>query len=313
MPHAKIAAPEENLTPVPPDVTGNAGAASAPAKPQLKAQGSMGVAKMARKLNKHKKSNLIRARCCGPCVTFTMFAMVLVPLFVFCIAAIFALPLWGIECTEQNAAGLVTTSMPPESDPCQFYEWWKYIMGNLVGLATPLTHVAPRTGHAVTEALDLLLAVWSLSLAGVVIGSIAQLTFVALGVEGVDKTVMKRMRQMVDVLALDVNKAAVTGMDLQSFQALIEDSEVPALASMSPERVAAFFREADSDNNGTIDKDEAQSLVRKLRIEAETADSGAGIGAGGVGDPRIDALLETVAKLTKSVDELHKKLDGKSA
>jgi hypothetical protein len=273
---------------------------------------------MAKKLNKEKRSNLIRARCCGPCMTFTMFGLVLVPLVVFFIAAVFALPLWGLECQQQAAAGLTP---PPgqENDPCVFYEWWKYIMGNLVGLATPLTNVAPVSGHAVSEIIDLLICVWSLALAGVVIGSIAQLTFVALGVESVDKSVQKKLRVLVESLALDVKQAAAAGrLDLASFQALVSASDVPALAAMSEQRVATLFRDADADANGTIDQDEANGLVRKLRLEAESAEShegggGVGGGAGAASDPQVAQLAKTVALLAQSVEELHRKLDATAA
>ena len=63
---------------------------------------------MAKKLNKDKRSNVLRARCCGPCMTFTMFGLVLVPIGVFFIAAVFALPLWGLECQQQPALGSLT-------------------------------------------------------------------------------------------------------------------------------------------------------------------------------------------------------------
>ena len=192
-------------------------------------------------------------------------------------------------------------------------------MGNLVGLATPLTNVAPVSGHAVSEIIDLLICVWSLALAGVVIGSIAQLTFVALGVESVDKSVQKKLRVLVESLALDVKQAAAAGrLDLASFQALVSASDVPALAAMSEQRVATLFRDADADANGTIDQDEANGLVRKLRLEAESAEShdgggGVGGGAGAASDPQVAQLAKTVALLAQSVEELHRKLDATAA
>ena len=245
-------------------------------------------------------------------MTFTMFAIVLVPVLVFVLAAVFALPLWGLECQQQATLGL-TPPAGPENDACSYYEWWKYVMGNLVGLATPLTNVAPVSGHVVAEIVDLLLSVWSLSLAGLVVGSIAQLTFVALGVESVDNSVQKRMRALVETLALDVKQAAQAGrLDLASFQALVWGSNVPAIASMPEERIAALFSDADADSNGTIDKQEATGLVRKLRLQAE-ADGGAGVGGGEAApgsDPQVSELMSTVAKLAQSVDALHRKLDA---
>ena len=71
--------------------------------------------KLARKLNKNKKrNNCLGAPCCAPCATFTVIAVVFVPLLVFVIAAIFALPLWASECSLSGAAEF-----------CDYYQWWK--------------------------------------------------------------------------------------------------------------------------------------------------------------------------------------------
>jgi len=45
-----------------------------------------------------------------------------------------------------------------------YYNWFKYVTGNLVGVG--LTDVGPASGHYVTELIDLLIAVWSLALTG---------------------------------------------------------------------------------------------------------------------------------------------------
>ena len=49
---------------------------------------------------------------------------------------------------------------------CSFYEWWLYIIGNLVGVSVADVDVASE--HVVAAALDLLISVWSLTLAGMV-------------------------------------------------------------------------------------------------------------------------------------------------
>lgn len=48
-------------------------------------------------------------------------------------------------------------------------------MGNLVGLATPLTNVSPTSNHMVAVMLDLIISVWALSLAGTAIGVVGGL------------------------------------------------------------------------------------------------------------------------------------------
>eukprot|EP00966_Prymnesium_polylepis_P326753 7382654-Prymnesium_polylepis.1 len=67
------------------------------------------------------------------CVIF-----VLVPATVMAISFAFASILYSIECNSVQAEDL-----PSDDDMCSVYEWFKYIVGNLVGLATPLTDVSP--------------------------------------------------------------------------------------------------------------------------------------------------------------------------
>lgn len=175
-------------------------------------------------------------------------------------------------------------------------------MGNLVGLATPLTSVSPVSGHFVSEAIDLLISVWSMALAGLVIGVIANLTFVTLVVNASDRGIIRRVGSLlVSALALRVEDLAkdVDGMTLEEFGALVSSSGL----RLPVERIAQIFAEADADHNGTIDKVEARVVVAKLRDEAKRSEDAA------PSDPRVDELLATVAKLQASLEGLHAKLD----
>ena len=64
--------------------------------------------------------------CCGPCLSLFIVAFVIFPIFLLGISALFAVPLWAIECSDMDGsdAGVELT--------CDYYEWFKYIMGNLV-------------------------------------------------------------------------------------------------------------------------------------------------------------------------------------
>jgi len=60
---------------------------------------------------------------------------------------------------------------------CSYYEWIKYVVGNLVGVG--LTSIQPVSGNPPAELFDLLIATWSLTLTGTVIGIIGGLTAVS--------------------------------------------------------------------------------------------------------------------------------------
>ena len=103
--------------------------------------------------------------CCGKFMAFFVFGIIVVPVAVFTISAFFALILWGLECSE----AVDKSCTWEESDCiCSYYQWWIYIVGNLVGVS--ITDVGPEAGHVLAELIDLLIAVWSLTVAGLVIG-----------------------------------------------------------------------------------------------------------------------------------------------
>ena len=76
---------------------------------------------------------------------------VLVPLFLSLLAALLALPLWHVECHYAPEDELDEAS-------CALVEWWLYVMGNVIGLATPLTDYRPRSERGVSLLCDALIA-----------------------------------------------------------------------------------------------------------------------------------------------------------
>ena len=97
-----------------------------------------------------------KKRSCGLFCAFFVFGMLIVPILVFMVGALFAAILYGVECPwarELNDDDDLSEGI------CSFYQWWLYIVGNLVGLGNPLTDVGPISGHALAEIIDLLVAV----------------------------------------------------------------------------------------------------------------------------------------------------------
>ena len=77
-----------------------------------------------------------RSRTCGGCGSvcralciFMTITFLVMPIVVFGCAAFFALLLWPVECHELGES---------VEGACDYREWFKYIIGNLVGLGTPL-------------------------------------------------------------------------------------------------------------------------------------------------------------------------------
>ena len=115
---------------------------------------------------------------------------VIAPVVVFAIGVVFAVPLWVIECDEDDPNGSADADVRTNGtsdadqkggpgDSCLYYNWFLYVVGNLVGLANPLTDVNPESNNGVSEILDLLIAVWSLSLVGVFIGIVGGMSTLA--------------------------------------------------------------------------------------------------------------------------------------
>lgn len=111
----------------------------------------------------------------GPCLSFTLFTFVFVPVVLFAVSAFFGIFLWRIECDEAESharrmlkAGTITIDL---DGACDYYQWFLYIIGNLVALGTPLTNVSPVAGNWVGETLDLLISAWSISLSATAFGA----------------------------------------------------------------------------------------------------------------------------------------------
>ena len=82
----------------------------------------------------HARPPAERGFCLGvSCPTrfcaFMLICLIMVPLAIFGIAALFAAPLYAVECEESKGTG---------TELCNFYQWFLYISSNLVGLGNPL-------------------------------------------------------------------------------------------------------------------------------------------------------------------------------
>jgi hypothetical protein len=135
---------------------------------------------------------------CASCCLLSGLLFIVIPLVLFLISAIFGGLLYGVECSEFQLSiananpALEAASGSVDSKMCSYWEWILYVCGNLVGLATPLTEVSPPSGHIVAKIVDLVIAMWSLSVAGIAIAIIMGLAVL--------QTATTRINDLIDML-----------------------------------------------------------------------------------------------------------------
>ena len=164
-----------------------------------------------------------------------------------------------VVCSMAFTFGCVLAAMENWSVVDGFY----YVMGNLAGLATPLTEVMPEDDFG--KAVDILIAVWSLSVAGACIGIISQLQVVArftkglevFGVRG-DFTVEQQERMLkmfneIDSLTFDQFCKVMTELNWIS---LDKDGNFGDLKEL--------FDLFDRNGNGLLDRREIELLVLQI-------------------------------------------------
>jgi len=175
----------------------------------------------------------------------------------------------------------------------------RYVLGNLVGLGNPLTDVGPETGHIFAEVIDLLIAVWSLTLAGLVIGAIGSLAWVETLTRGADGSITHKFSTMMG-FAQEARKLAAdpSGLDYPDFVALCADRHI----EMDDAEMKRIFVEADTNKNGTIDRSEVERLIERVQLENGSRTRVQQLGMPGTADnhellARMDAIERKLERL----------------
>jgi len=210
--------------------------------------------------------------------TFFFVVLVLVPIIVFSLSAFFALILWVIECAEQRAEGSESERseeasgaegvdeasdaahrrLSEEINMCIYYEWFKYVVGNLVGVS--LTNVGDGlSGHVLAEIVDLLVSTWSLAVTGSVVSLVGGLGLMATMTEKLDGVVSGSTALHDELLEKASTKS---GLDLRGFQQLVEDRRLP----VSHDQTLLLFSVADADDSGTLDPRECEKLIKLVQM-----------------------------------------------
>ena len=164
-------------------------------------------------------------------------------------------------------------------------DWFLYIISNLVGLGTPLTNVTPSAENIFGEIFDLFVAVWSLSVAGIVIGIIGTLSFTTMASTGFEQSMQRRISRW--VLR---RKASAGGLDLNELRAFLAERGY----AMSEEESEKVFLACDGDSSGKIDAEEVEKVIKVLDSMGMVKR-----GASGKGQLEMKSQVTRLLKLTQ--------------
>jgi hypothetical protein len=217
-------------------------------------------------------------------MTFFVFAIILIPSAVFTVAAFFAAALWSIECDAYMLDVAADLASGESSDMCSYYEWWLYIIGNLVGVS--VADVTVESNHPFSAILDLLISVWSLSVAGLVVGLLGSLSWVHLFAESTDSSLTRGFAMAFGCRGVAAGGPAGATGSLEGSQFLEE-------INLEVAHLRELYDHAHRDGNGSINADEVERLLTKLHSKLEA----------------FNASTNGMQSLTARMDTLEAKID----
>lgn len=230
---------------------------------------------------------------------------------VFAMSAIFACILWDIECEEcileYGSAEAAEAALPGQ---CTYYEWWKYIVGNLVGVEA-LTEVGPESDHVVAEMVDILIAVWSLTITGLVIGIVGSLGFVKSAqkksersLNNVFSNVMRLKNDAMDI-ALEAD-----GIDFGAYMQLVEAGIASAQDFSYEAAEEIFYRHAKKRNDSDSSYGGGRDRISAAHVEGMINDwKKAQRKSAHLVSRRNSCLMASDCDARQRLDELEMKLD----
>ena len=227
-----------------------------------------------------------------------MFAILLIPLAVFTVAEFFAASLLSIECDAYMLDVAADIASGEGSNMCSFYEWWLYIIGNLVGVS--VANVTVESRHPFSAILDLLISVWSLAVAGLVVGILGSLSWVHLIAEGADSSLTRGFESAIGCRGVAAGGPAGATGSLEGSQATgsLEWSQFLELClkkeiNLEVAHLRELYDHAHRDENGSINADEVERLLTKLHSKVEA----------------FNASTNGMQSLTARMDTLEAKID----
>jgi hypothetical protein len=243
-------------------------------------------------------------------MTFFVFAMILIPLAVFAVSSFFAVILWEIECDAYMH--YVAADMASGEDPnmCSFYEWWLYIVGNLVGVS--VASVTVTSEHPLLAVLDLLISVWSLAVAGLVVGLLGSLSWVHLIAQSADSGITRGFEMAFGRKGVAAGGPAGATGSLEGSQATgsLEGNQFLEEINLEVAHLRELYDHAHRDESGSINADEVERLLTKLHSKVEAFNAS----TSGMQSltARLDTLEAKMDTLEAKIDMIIAKLDMKS-
>merc|ERR1712070_303452 len=173
----------------------------------------------------------------------------------FCFAVFIVLP--TIVIIIATIFGGILASMEGWSFKPGFY----YVVGNLCALATPLTDITPTSDAG--KVVDILVAVWSLSIAAIFIGMVGGMNVVGKATTFLDYF------GLLDVSSVSIDKLvdslkAVEELNFQQFKTMLRSA---GYLDDYEEPLRRLYDKVDTSGNGKLDKLEIEALYNTfLRV-----------------------------------------------
>ena len=192
--------------------------------------------------------------------------------------------LWEIECDAYMHYVAADIASGEDPNMCSYYEWWLYIVGNLVGVS--VANVTVNSDHPLLAILDLLISVWSLAVAGLVVGLLGSLSWVHLIAQSADSRITGGFEMAFGCRGVVVGWPAGATGSLEGSQFLEE-------INLEVAHLRELYDHAHRDKNGSVNADEVERLLTKLHSKVKA----------------FDASTSGMQSLTARMDTLEAKID----
>eukprot|EP00658_Telonema_sp_P-2_P079865 TRINITY_DN7839_c0_g1_i2.p1 TRINITY_DN7839_c0_g1~~TRINITY_DN7839_c0_g1_i2.p1 ORF type:complete len:279 (-),score=71.16 TRINITY_DN7839_c0_g1_i2:82-918(-) len=143
-----------------------------------------------------------------------------------------------------------------------------YVVGNMCGLATPLTSASPTTTFG--RFMDIVVSVWAISVVATFIGIVSGMAFLHTMADTLDQGKIKTITG-VDVDLLMKKIASYDALTLAEFkQCMLESGYNDEL-----DKLDAVFEKYDSNSSGTLEPDETKAMGKSFDVVLDENEYGA--------------------------------------
>lgn len=217
-------------------------------------------------------------RCCLPAFFTFFLVFVLMPIVIFAIAFTFAFFLRELECASAWEAYEASNGTDPPrqtaEELCELWQWFLYIIGNIVGIGNPLTNISPA--HPLSKIIDLIVSVWSISILGCCLGLIGGLSSITMFVDRMNSNISRSSELFVRLSGSGAEPKKTAAPTLQDGDEGIEreaerDAAMKELLTITRVLDARLTEQQQQLHNLAEQQKELQSTLRLALLEKTKA------------------------------------------